>query len=218
MDFTFDVLLSFCIVIPVIIGLIRFSKINKAYYPFIYCICLGLINETVSYFLIVARYYNTVNSNIYMLLETFLLLWQFNNWGLFKRNNLLMPVIAALIISAWVLENFIFFKITRYNSYFLITYSFLVSFMSISIINRLIVTERKKLVKNPIFILCVAFVVYYTFSVLSEAFWIYGIDENYGLSIKIHSISVFTNFIAILLYSVAILWMPSKQKFTLPSS
>ena len=128
-----------------------------------------------------------------------------------------MPVIVALIISAWVLENFIFFKITRYNSYFLITYSFLVSFMSISIINRLIVTERKKLVKNPIFILCVAFVVYYTFSVLSEAFWIYGIDENYGLSIKIHSISVLTNFIAILLYSVAILWMPSKQKFTLPS-
>ena len=213
-----DLVFAFSIIIPAIIGLVRYTKINKAYYPFIYCIWIGLINEIVSYCLIERGYYNTVNSNIFMLLESLLLLWQFKNWGLFQKKKLLLQVILMLIVIAWVLENFIFFKITRYNSYFLITYSFLISFMSISIINRLIVTERKRLVKNPTFILCVAFVMYYTYSVFSEAFWIYGVDENPDLAVKVHSITVLTNFIAILLYTVAILWMPSKQKFTLPSS
>ena len=213
-----DLVFAFSIIIPAIIGLVRYTKINKAYYPFIYCIWIGLINEIVSYCLIERGYYNTVNSNIFMLLESLLLLWQFKNWGLFQKKKLLLQVILMLIVIAWVLENFIFFKITRYNSYFLITYSFLISFMSISIINRLIVTERKRLVKNATFILCVAFVMYYTYGVLSEAFWIYGVDENPDLAVKVHSITVLTNFIAILFYTVAILWMPSKQKFTLPSS
>ena len=218
MDFTFDVLLSFCIIIPVIIGFARFSKINRAYYPFIFCILLGLVNEVLSYCLVLSGHYNTVNCNIFMLLESLLLLWQFKNWGLFQKNKILLPVIVAVLVSTWVLENFIFFKITHYSSYFLITYSFLISFMSISIINRLIITERKRLVKNPTFILCVAFVMYYMFSVLSEAFWIYGLNEKQDFSGKIHRISILTNFIAILFYTVAILWMPSKQKFTLPSS
>ena len=218
MDFTFDVALSFCIVIPVIIGLVRFSKINKSYYPFIYCICLGLINEIISLCLVVNGYYNTVNYNIYMLLESILLLWQFKNWGLFQRYKFVFPVMVTILTSVWILENFIIFKITRYSSYFQITYSFMISLMSINIINKLIVTERKMLVKNSIFILCVSFVMFYTFSVLSESFWIYGVDGNKDLSENIQTISILTNFIAILLYTVAILWMPSKQKFSLPSS
>jgi len=217
MDFFLHALLSFVIIIPVIVGVVRFSKIDKNYHPFIFCLCLGLINETLSVSLAMAGHYNIVNSNIYMLLESFLLLWQFKRWGLFLRKKWMITLLAIIIISTWVIENFIFFSITHFDSYFLITHSFVISFLSIANINKLIITERKKLIKNSTFILCVAFVMYYTVSILSEAFWIYGIEVGPSFSGKIHDISIITNLIAILLYTVAILWMPSKQKFTLPS-
>jgi len=217
MDFFLGAALSYFIIVPVIIAIIRFSKIDNSYYPFIFCLCLGLINETLSVCLALSGHYNIVNSNIYLLLESFLLLWQFKRWGLFVRKKWMIPVLMIVLPGIWMLENFVFFSITRYSSYFLIAYSFMISFFSISIINRLIITERKKLIKNSTFILCVAFVMYYTVSVLSESFWIYGIDDDPVFSGKIQYISIITNFIAILLYTVAILWMPSKQKFTLPS-
>jgi len=218
MGFFISAALSYTILVPVTIGILRFSKINSAYYPFIFCLCMGLINETLSVALVMNGYYNTVNCNIYMLLESVFLVWQFKRWNLFKGTNWWIWVIVAVLVSTWIAENFIFFRITRYSSYFLIVYSFIISILSITIINRLIVTERKSLVRNPIFIISVAFVMFYTVSVLSEAFWIYGLSEDPGLSSKLQNISVLTNFIAIILYSVAILWMPSKQKFTLPSS
>jgi len=218
MDFKVEAILIYSIVVPAIIGLVRYSNINKAYYPFIYCIWFGLANETLNLWLVRNGHYNTVNSNIYMLLESLILTWQFKRWGLFQKRQVFLLFVWIIIGVAWVLENFIFFTIQHFSSYFLITYSFLISLMSISIINKLIVSERKKLIKNSTFILCVAFVIYYTFSILSEVFYVYGIDESAGISLRMHNIAVVTNFISILLYSFAILWMPSKQKFTLPSS
>ncbi len=219
MEFYYEMALNLCILIPAIIGLVRFTKISKGYYPFVYCIWIGLVNEIVSCSLALNGHYNIVNGNIYMLLESLLLLWQFKNWGLFKSRPVLIPMMTATLIIGWVLETLIFFKITaHYSSNFQIGYSFLISLMSISILNKLIVTERKNLLKNATFILCIAFVMYYTFSVLSESFWIYGIGENPDIALKMQTISTVTNFISILLYSVAILWMPSKQKFILPSS
>ena len=218
MEFYYEMALSLFIIVPAIIGLGRFSKISKAYYPFIYCIWIGLVNEILSCSLMLNGHYNTVNSNIYMLLESILLTWQFKRWGLFQKKQWLLPLVMIVIAMAWILENFVFFSIHHFSSYFLITYSFIISLMSINNINKLIVSERKKLVRNPTFVLCVGFVIYYTFSVLSEVFYVYGLDGNPSIALKMHSIAVFTNFISIILYSFAILWMPSKQKFTLPSS
>jgi hypothetical protein len=218
MNFTLTVLFGFSILLPVIISLVRFSKINRAYFPFIFYIWLGLLNEITSYVLVKAGYYNTVNCNIYMLFESFLLIWQFREWKLFNANNTITYSLFSALLSIWVLENIIIYSITRYASYFLIAYSAIITIMSILLMNRFIVRERKRLLKNPVFILCVAFLIYYPFSVLSEAFWIYGFSQNAEFASQVHLISVITNFIAILLYTLAILWMPTRQKFTLPSS
>lgn len=167
--------------------------------------------------MVALKYSNAVISNIYVLVESALLTWQFERWKLFEKKKFLYYGIIATFVIIWLLENLVISKITYFSSYFRIVYSFAIVMMSIITINRLIVTERKSILKNPNFIICIAFVFYYTLKIMVEAFWVYDITDK-DFTTNVYNISVITNFIANLLYTVAILWMPTKQKFTLPSS
>jgi len=217
MNFTLKLVLGFCIVIPTVIGLIRFRLIDRAYQPFIYCIWIGCCNEIFSYILIKGGHPNAINNNVYWLIESLLFTYQFERWGLFSRRKLLFVSIIAILCVAWLSENFIISEIEQFDSYFLIAYSSLLCFMSIALINRLISTERGSLLKNAEFVICVTFVIYYAFNVLVEVFWIYGLSGNKIFVQNVTNISVFTNLLANLLYSYAIIWMPTKRRFTLPS-
>jgi hypothetical protein len=184
------------------------------YYPFIFCIWLGVLNETFSVIIIEKGYSNAVNLNFYMLAESLLLSWQFLKWGLFKKN--FFAGLAVLLVTTWITQVLLLGSIFYLNSYFLVTYSFILSLLAIAMINRLLLRERGKLLKNPVFIICVAFVIYYTFSAIAEVFWSYGLGENMQFRKHVINISIVTNLIANLLYSLATLWMPAKQRFTLP--
>ncbi len=218
MSFTLIAILSLCIVVTAIIAIARFHKINERYYPFVYCVWLGAINEILSVTLVLNQQTNVINTNIYILAESLLLTWQFKKWQLFGTKPHWFIVVVACLLSLWLWENFYFSTIRSFDSYFRIGYSALIMFMSINIINHLIVTERRSLVKNPTFILCTAFVLFYAMTVLSEAFWIYGIPGSKHFRMALTDITVITNFIAIILYTLSVIWMPIKQRFTLPSS
>jgi len=215
MSNTIRLILTFSIIIPVVISWIRFKQINPAYYPFIFCLWLGLINEIVSYIASKITHSNAVNSNIYGLLESFLITWQFYTWKLFHRFKPLFTIILCLLAAVWIVENFIISSITSFNSYFIIIYSFIIVLMSISVLNMLLVRERKFLLTNPIFLLCITFIIYYTYNALVETFWVYGASKEFR--IRIHRIEEFMNVFANIVYSLAIIWMPTKHRFTLPS-
>ena len=87
MSYLIRVIFSFIIVVPVVISWVRFKKINPAYYPFIFCLWIGLINEIASYFCIKYFHNNAVNTNIYSLLESLFITWQFHRWKLFSNTK-----------------------------------------------------------------------------------------------------------------------------------
>lgn len=211
-------LLSLCIAIPALFGAIKVSRIDPAFYPFLFCLWLGTVNEILGIVLINFNYYNTVNTNIYLLLESFLITWQFKKWHLLGSKNLLMYLIFSALILLWITENFIIGNITVFNSYFRIGYSTAIVFMSTGMMNKLIATERKSLAKNSIFIICTAYIIFYTFSILSEVFWVYGLGENKNFMNSVYNIAVVSNFLSIILFTFSIIWIPIKQRFTLPSS
>lgn len=217
MNYTIRLILSFAIGIPVIISWVRFKKINPTYYPFIFCLWLGLLNEILSYILSRVFHSNAINNNIYVLLESFLITWQFHEWKLFSRLKSLYIVLLCIFSATWIVENFIISKISYFSSYFRILYSFVIVLMSISLLNFLLVRERKSLLLNPVFLICATFVVYYTYKVLVEAFWVYGLNSSKEFRVQIYEIFVFINLFSNLTYTLAVLWMPTKQRFTLPS-
>ena len=61
------ILSAFSIFIAGIIGLVRFRKINKIYWPLIFAIWLACINEVLSYSLFINNHSTAINNNIYVL-------------------------------------------------------------------------------------------------------------------------------------------------------
>ena len=211
-------LLSLSIWIPGIIGAIRFPRIHHTFYPFIFYIWLGVTNETISGIIIRRGYSNAIPLNIYCLLELCILLWQFSYWN--KMNRQSIGFIGLYIFSSllFLLENTMISDINHFNSYFLIYSSCLQLFMSIHILNLLVMSERGRLVKNPVFIICSAFVLFYLSQVITECFWIYGINISITIKMKMQEIHTIINFISIILYTIAIIWMPTRYRFSTPLS
>src|SRR5205823_12587685 len=78
---------SFSILIASVIGLVRYKKIDPAYYPFLYCLWIGGLNEIFSFFLITNHQPTAVNNNIYVLFVPVLLVLLFNKWGSFSSTS-----------------------------------------------------------------------------------------------------------------------------------
>lgn len=217
MSFYVIVLLSFTILIAGIIGGVRFKHIHHTYYPLLYFFWLAGLNEIVNYSLAINGIYTLLNGNIYVLIESFLITWYFQKIGIFRRIPVLFYCILTAFGVTWAFENFIFSSITNVGVYFRITYSFIIVLMSIHAINNLIANNRGMLLKNASFLICIGFIVYYTYKVIIEAFFIYGLSSSIRFQDVIYDILVYINVVVNFIYALAALWMPKRQAFTLPS-
>lgn len=216
MTFELNAILSNSIWVGAIICWVRFKKISPAYHPFVFLLTVGAINEVTSILMIKLTNSNAVNYNLYSLAEFFLITWQFWRWNLFAKRKGLYQIILAFGLAFWITENFIIKNIHSFNSYFVICASFFIVLVSIHRINQLLYTTDS-LVKNASFIICLCFVFYFTYAVLVEAFWVYGLTESTSFVTRIYTILIYTNFIVNLVYAFAALWIPIKPKFILPS-
>src|SRR5947207_5477226 len=106
---------SLSILIASAIGLVRYKKIDPAYYPFLYCLWIGGLNEIISFFLITNHQPTAVNNNIYVLFEPVLLVWLFKNWGSFRRTPQMFTALLILFPILWIVENFFISTITHFT-------------------------------------------------------------------------------------------------------
>ena len=215
MNYYLIVIFSFSILIAGIIGLFRFPKIQRSYYPFLFFIWLGSLNEILS-FLIVQNGGKTVfNNNVYVLLEALVIVYFFKVNHFLKRSATWMA--SALMIAAWAVEVFFLQSIHEVGTYFRIGYSFLIVLISIETINKILITGEKNLLKSPMFLICVAFICYFTYKVLINTFWLYGLSKSMLFLRFIYSILIFINLFTNLIYALAILWIPRKPLSLLQS-
>jgi len=215
MNFTQAVIFSSSILIAGIIGIIRYSQIRSIYRPFIYLIWIGCANEIISYFLIINHQNNIINGIVYDLFESILLLWFFKNLGVFNKKIGQFYFFIGIFIGIWVMETFFSKEFGRsYNNYFSVAYSFSIVILSINAINSLLFKERD-IIKNPAFLICIGILVFFTYKVVIEMFWIYGLRESRTFRMNVYIILVYINLLCNLIYAIAILWMRKKQTFTL---
>jgi hypothetical protein len=205
--------LSYSVGIAAVIGLIRLGKLPKSYRPFIIILVLGFANELLSQSLIKRGYYNHVNTNVYSILESLLLLWLFRNWNLFPGNRNRYWIMGILFILLWSID-WLFIS-PFFVSYFNIVYSFLVVLMSIHMINQIVFIHKAALLRNAQFLISLGFVIYFTFKVLIEIFWVYGFRASSEFTNSIYDIMAYINFAVNLLFAYAIIWIPRKQEYTL---
>ncbi len=208
---------SYSLCIAGLIGLIRYKKVDQAFHPFIYLLWIGIFNETFSRIASYLWHSNAINFNAYSLTEFCMLLWQFKKWKLFDSKRYGAEILLTIGVFFWVIENFFIYNIYSFNSYFIIWSSLCIALLSIRMINILVLREKDVLLKNATFLICISFVLYYTYAALVEAFWVYGLGESKEFGIRIQNILVYINLFANLVYALAVLWIPTKPKFILRS-
>ena len=153
MNQSLSFLFSLSILPAAIFGVIRFKKINKSYYPFIYLCWLAVLVEIMSYLVIRAGLLTQLSSNVYILLEALLLVWQFRLWGSFERRPRMYPILMAGFVIFWIIDSFIITGIHNTSSYSRIAFSLALVIIAIDQINRMIVRERKSFLTNAKFLI-----------------------------------------------------------------
>lgn len=214
MNFDLTIYFSFSVAIAAVISWVRFKRIAPAFYPFLFLVWLGLANEIVSAIIVYNGSGNAINNNIFSILESLLMLWFFKRQRVFDDQPKLFYIIGAVYLLAWTTEMCIF-SMNTFNSYFIIFYSFITTLCSIHMINRVLLAGSGRLLTNPVFILGLAFIIYFTNSVLLEIFWLYGLNESKEFRVELYHILVYINLGINLVYALAVLWMPARQRFTL---
>jgi hypothetical protein len=209
--------LSFSIIIPFLIGVIRYKRVLKSYHPILILFAIGLLNEILSVVFSFTIKNNAVNNNIYILIEFVLMIWQFYRWDILRSRRNTLSLILGITILVWVYDNLISHTIETFNSLYRVFYSSVLIFLSIDQTNRLIVNEKKNLFKNSIFLICIGILLFYTNKVLIETFYLFKLPVRHMFYDNLFFIIACVNVFVNLLYALAVLWIPTKEKFTLPS-
>lgn len=211
-DFFFTGVLNSSIWVPAILGLVRFRSVIDQFYPFLMIVWLGALNEVLSVSFILSSGSNAISSNIYVLLEFCLILLQFYKWNESAFRKFLF--LGLFGMSIWMVDNLIIHNLERNNSLFRVSYSFLIIFLSIDRISKIVIFEKGSLLKNATFWLCIVFGFYFTFKAFVESFNMFTMGMSTELLQNLMKLMSYVNFISNLLYTLVILWIPKNRNYT----
>lgn len=207
---------SFSIVFAAVIAIIRYKEISAKYHPFVFLVWLALLNEVISSYLVVTIKNNAVNSNIYVLFEFLLSLWLFDNLGLFHKKKIYLKFCLFMLPVVWLLDCVILHPITRFGSIYRIIYSFTLVLFSIDYVNYVFFSEKENILRNPGFLICLAFLIYFSFKGLLEFFYLFRLSQFKGFYRNLLYTINIVNLIANLVYALAMLWIRKKEIYTSP--
>jgi hypothetical protein len=176
----------------------------------------GALNEMVSTLLSFTIRNNSYSFNSFTLVEALLITWQFRNWNLFSKNIKIYQSLIFFFTAGWILYYVVLGYINTFNSHYLIIQGFILVFMTVNYLNKLISKAEGNLVKDPRFIICIAFLLYFTINCTLASFWLFDFELPLELRRKVFTIIAWINVFGNLLYTVAILLFPAKQKFLIP--
>jgi hypothetical protein len=218
MSETLQFILSLTISLAVIIGIVRFQKIDRAYYPFIYYISLMLVVEIVVKLLAESGADDLIRTmmNIYTLVEFSLLAWLFHAWGLFNRNKTFFIALMIVFFVAWFFTTIIIESIVQGNNfYFRVLYSFALVLFAVSTFNKMVINHRGSIFQNAQFWICLGIIIFFTFFLLANATKLSLVRHTISKDFKVNlqKIIVFSNLLVNFLYVVAVLWIPRKKNF-----
>lgn len=207
--------MALCIFIPGILGVLKFPQIQNVYRPFIYLVWVGCVNEVISIYCAFRFHNNIANNIIYNFSESLFLLWFFKRLDIFEGRRHFLNFLVLLFAGVWCTESFVVHPFgTQYTCYFDTIYAFCVVMFSVDVINRLLLTETDVL-RNPIFLICVTFIIYFSFQIIERMFWVYGVKNSEEFRRGVQQIMVIVNFLSNFIFGLSVLWMQKRRAFTL---
>ncbi|MBP6625204.1 MAG: hypothetical protein KA198_08530 [Chitinophagaceae bacterium] len=204
-------ILSLSIGFPVITSLIRFKVASKDIHFLIIYFILGFLNECLYYFSGSAQISN-LGSNIFLIFEFSLLLFQLKHWGLYQqKNRFICMLILGLIM--YILSLVYFKTIFEFNSIFIIFSNFTIVLGCIDQVNKQFIESDIPLLKNHRVIISFSLILFFSMCILVESFFIFNLKLSADFLHHVFTIKIFLNLIIHLVIALAILWIPKKKIF-----
>lgn len=211
--FLLNVVSGLSISIPALLILRRISKIHSSFYPFAVLLWVGALNEILSFIMILTKQHNLVNSNVYVLMEFFIILFLFKNWNGWRIRTVVILIAAGFTV--WIVDNFVWHSLSDNNSLFRLFYSLVTMILAMGVLSITILEERKSLFKNPTFLISLIFIIFYSFKAVYESFNLFHIGINSNFHYNLWLVLSIINLIANLGYTLAILCIQKKLPFTI---
>ncbi len=216
LNYYFSQATGFSVLFAAITGAVRYRRILPAFRPFVILMWLAAANELMSIICVRLFHQNTVNGNVYVLIEYAAILILFMRWNEQEQRRSVYALLLLLGLAVWITDNIIWHSVFTFSSLFRIVYSFIVVYLSIDKLNEVIFRERTNLFRNAQFIICLSFIFYYTYKATYETFFLLQMNMSNSFYINTFMILVFVNLFTNLVYAWAMLCIPTKQKFILP--
>jgi hypothetical protein len=210
--YALSIFLNHSIILPAILSLIRYKAIKRNFYPFVYLIWIGSVNETVSLVLDYTIRNNALNSNVYVVAEFFIILYQFKKWNEDESGKKYF-VLGCIGLMIWIADNFVMNTISQNNSLFRASYSLIIVLLSVGQLSKIIVFGRGILLGNAMFIICLTFLFYFSAKAFVESLNAFHLGLSRTVLMNLWVMLYFVNFISNILYAIAVLCIPMKHKF-----
>jgi hypothetical protein len=210
-------LFSQSVLIPLVIGLVRLGRVGRWYQPFLILLWVGFFAELISYyvFIKIAHRSNAPASNIYSLIEWILIAWQFHVWGLLHTRKKAGWALVLFVSAIWVTENLALGHIYEFPPYFRFFDSFVIVLLSVNKINFMITHENRHLFRNPQFLICIGFIIYFIYRIVYEWAYQVSLSDKTEITSAIISGFAYINALTNVIFAIALLSISRPQKFVL---
>jgi hypothetical protein len=217
MEFQAHVVFSLSAGIGALIGWVRFRKTDPAYLPFILLLTAGFVTELISIIVIAKGYSNAIYYNLFTVAEALLVTQLFYRLRIFRTKKKYL-VIQFFYLFVWTVESCYRWSLTGFNSYFIVSYSAILVILSIDLLHDVLFRAPYQLYRNPVFLISMGCILYFTYSIIVELFWFYGLNQSSRFRIGIYEVFAYVNLFTNILFILATLWIPLKRKYILRSS
>lgn len=213
MNINIDYLELIILLIALLIGLLKFSKLDLSNKTFVLYITFCVFINFTSLIAIKLFQNNILIVNACILLDFFILNFLFKTWNLYSKNPKLYLVVNTLITAFFITESILNHDLFVLNSYSRGFRSFVLVILSIQQINNSLFKETGIILLKPQFLVCIGLIITHTFTCFISLFLSLKIEASQDFYYSLYYINISTSILSNLLFTFAIFRMPEQKKF-----
>lgn len=185
-----------------VLAIYRWNRVDGQHRPFLAYLVVSMAFAFQQHF---TNWHINFSASLFVLCEGLLLLWSLNSWRYLDRHRQLFLPLMALFGFVWMVEMLWLWDIRATILYYRVVYSFVLVLVAINGMNSDIVRYKGNLLRHSSFLVAGAIVLYFTYNVLLESFYIAGIEgPSFGIK------RVF-KLVSLIIFTLAVLWIPPKK-------
>jgi len=194
------------------VALFNFRKMKTRYLPVVVSLAMGVINDTVSLCLMFSGLSNSINANIYVLIDLFIIVWLFKKLS-GEQMNYFLVIVIFIGFGLWILDNLILHSLQANNSLYRMGASALIVLMALEKLGDITLFNGPDRVLKTDVLILIGLLVYYCFKTFVECFHVFQMKVDKAFYVLLWLILATMRIITYILFSLAILWAPKKTEY-----